>query len=126
MSFFDIYGFEQSEAHLLDGFEFTGRIVHCGQEKRDSFMVLDGKSSHTWSSELPRGTVRAEIRKVEKPAPPRTGECWLNVYADNNGIIRSTGPYCSRALADNQATCLIYPKRIACIRVELVEGRFDS
>lgn len=58
---------------------------------------------------------------IPKPVPPRMGECWLNVYASMGGKLYACC-YRTKELADADKAS----DRLACIHVDLVEGRFDS
>lgn len=73
-----------------------------------------------WALILP-GLMR-DSDLIPKPAPPRTGECWLNAYTDKDGTLCVGSGYRARQTADER----VIVNRVGCIRVELVEGQFDD
>ena len=67
--------------------------------------------------------VHAGDRIPDPPEPkkPRKGVAYVNVYEDGKSLI-GLGAYFSRANADACAG----DSRVACVRVEIEEGRFDA
>lgn len=114
----EVYGLKPPVAPK--GFELGGWIV-CGNKSEAWILQPDG---HV----LPASSIesylhRLELRRVPEPPKPRTRELWLNIYASANGDSLTLASYHeSRRLADNAAVS----SRIACQRIVLTEGQFDS
>lgn len=113
----EVYGLKPPVAPK--GFELGGWIV-CGNKSEAWILQPDG---HV----LPASSIesylhRLELRRVPEPPKPRTREQWFNVYESSSGLLYVSDSYDSRERAGQCAS----KDRIACQRIILTEGQFDS